>query len=164
MTTNDNSTSIAINHHGILASFTTQDTDIETMFVLFKAALIAMTYQQCTIDDEILRMAEEINNDKKPLINPFKQLKTKKMTREELNKQLQLPNEINNNEKFSGDLHLRNYIELRLIADALIGINYTLSVSDEDTMLNRIQSIAENGENLTDEIVELRNIIRHNNQ
>jgi hypothetical protein len=64
MTINDNSTSIAITHHGILASFTTQDTDIETMFVLFKAALIAMTFQQCTIDDEILRMAEEINNNK----------------------------------------------------------------------------------------------------
>jgi hypothetical protein len=86
------------------------------------------------------------------------------MTREQLNKQLQLPNEINNNEKFSGDLHLRNYIELRLIADALIGINYTLSESDEDTMLNRIQSIGVGIEDLTDEIVELRNIIRHNNK
>jgi hypothetical protein len=86
------------------------------------------------------------------------------MTREELNKQLQLPNEISNNEKFSSDLHLRNHIELRLIADALIGIKQTLSVSDEDTMLNRIANIAEGIEDLTDEIVELRNIIRRNNQ
>ena len=72
MTINDNSTSLAVTHGGIIASFTTSETDIETMFVLFKAALIAMTYQQCTIDDEILRMAEEINNDQKPLTNPFK--------------------------------------------------------------------------------------------
>jgi hypothetical protein len=71
MTINENPTSIAINHHGILASFTTQETDIETMFVLFKAALIAMTFQQDTIDDAILRMAEEINNSKKPIISAF---------------------------------------------------------------------------------------------
>jgi len=30
-----------------------------------------MTFQQSTIDDEILRMAEEINNDKKPIISAF---------------------------------------------------------------------------------------------
>jgi hypothetical protein len=71
MTINDNSTSLAVTHNGIIVSFTTSETDIETMFVLFKAALIAMTYQQCTIDDEILRMAEEINNDKKPIISAF---------------------------------------------------------------------------------------------
>jgi hypothetical protein len=72
MTINDNSTTLAVTHCGVTASFTTSETDIEVMFVLFKAALIAMTYQQCTIDDEILRMAEEINNDQKPLTNPFK--------------------------------------------------------------------------------------------
>jgi len=68
----DNSTTLAVTHGGVTALFTTSETDIETMFVLFKAALIAMTYQQCTIDDEILRIAEEINNDQKPLTNPFK--------------------------------------------------------------------------------------------
>jgi hypothetical protein len=68
----DNPTTLAVTHHGVTALFTTTDTDIETMFVLFKAALIAMTYQQSTIDDEILRMAEAINDDQKPLINPFK--------------------------------------------------------------------------------------------
>jgi len=72
MTIDVNSTTLAVTHCGVTASFTTSETDIEIMFVLFKAALIAMTYQQCTIDDEILRMAEEINNDQKPLINPFK--------------------------------------------------------------------------------------------
>lgn len=59
----DDSTTLAVTHFGVTASFTTSDTDIETMFVLFKAALIAMTFQQDTIDDEILRMAEEINNN-----------------------------------------------------------------------------------------------------
>ena len=68
----DNPTTLAVTHHGVTASFETSDTDIETMFVLFKSALIAMTYQQCTIDDEILRMAEEINDNKQPLTNPFK--------------------------------------------------------------------------------------------
>ena len=72
MTIDVNSTTLAVTHCGVTASFTTSETDIEVMFVLFKAALIAMTYQQCTIEDEILRMAEEINNDKKPLTNPFK--------------------------------------------------------------------------------------------
>lgn len=64
MIINDDSTTLAVTHHGVTASFTTSETDIETMFVLFKAALIAMTYQQETIDDEILSMAEEINNSK----------------------------------------------------------------------------------------------------
>jgi len=64
MTINDDSTTLAVTHYGVTASFTTSETDIETMFVLFKAALISMTYQQDTIDDEILRMAEEINNSK----------------------------------------------------------------------------------------------------
>jgi hypothetical protein len=68
----DNSTILAVTHCGVTASFETSETDIETMFVLFKAALIAMTFQQDTIDDEILRMAEEINNDQKPLTNFFK--------------------------------------------------------------------------------------------
>jgi len=68
----DNSTTLAVTHGGVTASFTTTDTDIETMFVLFKAALIAMTFQQETINDEILRMAEAINDDKQPLTNPFK--------------------------------------------------------------------------------------------
>jgi len=72
MTIENNPTTLAVTHHGVTASFTTTEQDIETMFVLFKAALIAMTYQQCTINDEILRMAEEINNNKKPLTNPFK--------------------------------------------------------------------------------------------
>jgi len=35
MTINDNSTSLAVTHNGIIASFTTSETDIETMFVLF---------------------------------------------------------------------------------------------------------------------------------
>ena len=60
----DDSTTLAVTHCGVTASFTTSQTDIDTMFVLFKAALIAMTYQQETIDDEILSMAEEINNSK----------------------------------------------------------------------------------------------------
>jgi hypothetical protein len=68
----ENSTTLAVTHCGVTASFTTTDTDIETMFVLFKAALIAMTFQQETINDEILRMAEAINDDKQPLTNPFK--------------------------------------------------------------------------------------------
>jgi hypothetical protein len=67
----DNSTTLAVTHCGVTASFETSETDIETMFVLFKAALIAMTYQQDTIDDAILRMAEEINNSKKPIISAF---------------------------------------------------------------------------------------------
>jgi hypothetical protein len=67
MTIDVNSTTLAVTYCGVTASFTTSETDIEVMFVLFKAALIAMTYQQCTIDDEILRMAEEINNDQKQL-------------------------------------------------------------------------------------------------
>jgi predicted Zn-dependent peptidase len=68
----DNPTTLAVTHHGVTASFTTTDTDIETMFVLFKAALLAMTFQQETIDDEILRMAEEIKMDSKPLTKIFK--------------------------------------------------------------------------------------------
>jgi hypothetical protein len=68
----NNPTTLAVTHHGVTASFTTTETDIETMFVLFKAALIAMTFQQDTIDDEILRMAEAINDDQQPLTNPFK--------------------------------------------------------------------------------------------
>jgi hypothetical protein len=72
MTINPNQTTLTVTHCGVTASFETSDTDIETMFVLFKAALIAMTFQQCTIDDEILRMAEAINDDKQPLTNPFK--------------------------------------------------------------------------------------------
>jgi hypothetical protein len=60
----DDSTTLAVTHHGVTASFTTSETDIDTMFVLFKAALIAMTYQQETIDEQILSMAEEINNSK----------------------------------------------------------------------------------------------------
>lgn len=59
----DDLTTLSVTHYGVTASFTTSETDIETMFVLFKAALIAMTYQQETIDDEILRMAEELNNN-----------------------------------------------------------------------------------------------------
>lgn len=62
MITKDDLTLLSVTHYGVTASFTTAEADIETMFVLFKAALIAMTYQQETIDDEILRMAEELNN------------------------------------------------------------------------------------------------------
>jgi hypothetical protein len=62
-----NSTTLAVTHCGVTASFTTSETDIEVMFVLFKAALIAMTFQQNTIDDEILGMAEEIINNNKKL-------------------------------------------------------------------------------------------------
>lgn len=65
MTIDNNPTTLAVIHHGVTASFTTTETDIETMFVLFKAALLAMTFQQITIDDEILRMAEAINDDQK---------------------------------------------------------------------------------------------------
>jgi len=72
MTIENNPTTLAVTHCGVTASFTTTETDIETMFVLFKAALIAMTYQQSTIDDEIVRMAESINDDQQPLTNPFK--------------------------------------------------------------------------------------------
>lgn len=60
----DNLTNLSVTHYGVTASFTTSETDIETMFILFKAALLSMSYQQNTIDDEILRMAEEINNNK----------------------------------------------------------------------------------------------------
>jgi phosphomevalonate kinase len=63
MTINENSTILAVTHCGVTASFETSETDIDTMFVLFKAALIAMTYQQDTIDDAFLRMAEEINDN-----------------------------------------------------------------------------------------------------
>lgn len=59
----DDSTTLSVTHYGVTASFTTSEADIETMFVLFKAALIAMTYQHETIDYEILRMAEELNNN-----------------------------------------------------------------------------------------------------
>lgn len=64
MIINENPTTLAVTHYGVTASFKTSEQDIETMFVLFKAALIAMTYQQDTIDGEILRMAEKINNSK----------------------------------------------------------------------------------------------------
>ena len=67
MTIDNNPTTLAVTHHGVTASFTTTETDIETMFVLFKSALLAMTFQQETIDDEIVRMAQVINNNKKPL-------------------------------------------------------------------------------------------------
>jgi hypothetical protein len=72
MTINDDSTTLSVAHCGVIATFTTEQTDIDTIFVLFKAALIAMTYQQETIDEQILSMAEEINNNTKPLNNPFK--------------------------------------------------------------------------------------------
>lgn len=64
MITKDDLTLLSVTHYGVTASFATSETDIETMFALFKAALIAMTYSQVTIDDEILRMAEELNNSK----------------------------------------------------------------------------------------------------
>ena len=72
MIIDNNTTTLAVTHHGVTASFETSDTDIETMFVLFKAALIVMTYQQSTIDDEILRMAAEIKRTEKPLTKIFK--------------------------------------------------------------------------------------------
>ena len=56
----NNPTTLAVTHHGVTASFTTTEQDIETMFVLFRSALIAMTYQQETIDAQILRMSIEI--------------------------------------------------------------------------------------------------------
>ena len=68
----NNPTTLAVTHCGVTASFTTTEQDIETMFVLFKAALLAMTYQQSTIDDEILRMAAEIKRTEKPLTKIFK--------------------------------------------------------------------------------------------
>jgi hypothetical protein len=68
----NNPTTLAVTHHGVTASFTTTEQDIETMFVLFRSALFAMTYQQSTIDDEILRMAAEIKRTEKPLTKIFK--------------------------------------------------------------------------------------------
>lgn len=66
------------------------------------------------------------------------------MTREELKKQLELTNE-----QYSS-LELGNYIELRLIADALIGINETLNADGPYTLTDRISSIAANIEDLKD--------------
>lgn len=60
MIINDNPTTLSVTHYGVTASFETSEQDIETMFVLFKAALIAMTYQQETIDEQILSMADDI--------------------------------------------------------------------------------------------------------
>lgn len=68
------------------------------------------------------------------------------MTREELN------NKFGKND-YLPNLFLMNYIELRLIADALIGINETLNVHDADTMLNRVHSIADSLEELKDTII-----------
>ena len=48
------------------------------------------------------------------------------MTREELNKSLELSNEVKNSDKFSEDIKLRNYVELRIIADALVDISQSL--------------------------------------
>lgn len=48
------------------------------------------------------------------------------MKREELENLLKLKPEISNPEKFSPDFKLREYIELRLIADALIKISDSL--------------------------------------
>ena len=59
------------------------------------------------------------------------------MTREELNKQLELPNEFRNTEKFSSDLQLRNHIELRLIADALTDISKSLKVDILNTHVHK---------------------------
>jgi len=66
------------------------------------------------------------------------------MTREQLNKLLELPNEISNNEKFSRDFHLRNHIELRLIADALTNISKALRTVDLDDFQVTIADILQN--------------------
>lgn len=52
------------------------------------------------------------------------------MTREELNLKLHLHNDVHPGEQHSSSLELRNYIELRLIADALIDISKSLKSKD----------------------------------
>ena len=54
------------------------------------------------------------------------------MTREELNKSLELSNEARNSDKFSEDIKLRNYVELRIIADALVDISKSLKTDIYD--------------------------------
>jgi hypothetical protein len=66
------------------------------------------------------------------------------MTREQLEQQLELTSKINTNEKFSGDLHLRNYIELRLIADALTNISKALRTVNLDDFQVTIADILQN--------------------
>ena len=48
------------------------------------------------------------------------------MERKDLEKQLGLDSELHISEKFAGNLETRNYIELRLIADALTDISKSL--------------------------------------
>lgn len=50
------------------------------------------------------------------------------MTRKELEKELELSSQVKNSDKYQEDLKLRQYIELRLIADALIDISKSLKV------------------------------------
>jgi hypothetical protein len=66
------------------------------------------------------------------------------MTREQLQQQLELTSKINSNEKFSADLQLRNYIELRLIADALTNISTALRTIDFDNFPITIADILQN--------------------
>jgi hypothetical protein len=67
------------------------------------------------------------------------------MTREELNKELGIPNEIVNNEVL---LTRRFYVEVRLIADALIEIKETLNADGPGTLTDRISSISASIEDL----------------
>jgi len=78
------------------------------------------------------------------------------MTREELNKLVNLNDKIDSHSKFSGEIELRNYIELRLISDSLRDISNSLKLLN-----NQMKSEDENGdtEYLVDSIVNLRNAL-----
>ena len=78
------------------------------------------------------------------------------MTREELNKLVNLNDKIDSHLKFSGEIELRNYIELRLISDSLQNISNSLKLLN-----NQMKSEDENGdtEYLVDSIINLRNVL-----
>ena len=65
-------------------------------------------------------------------------------------------------EKFfrRGDLNLSQM----LLIHELRRLNNSINSPEDDTIINTLKGIAISIEDLTDEIVELRNIIRHNNQ
>jgi len=50
------------------------------------------------------------------------------MTRKELEKEFELSNNLSSFEKYSDDMNIRYYIEMRLISDALIDISKSLKV------------------------------------
>ena len=78
------------------------------------------------------------------------------MTREELNKMVNLNDKIESHLKFSGEIELRNHIELRLISDSLRDISNSLKLLN-----NQMKSEDLNGdtEYLVDSIVNLRNAL-----